>query len=93
MNIVENESRDIICNAINSNNIQYQRPVLYRSLNILEEKEAFESLINEPDNTIILYDDRNNHRYYFGKFNNQVYHVVTKSDMTFIYCVRQIEVL
>ena len=88
MNIANEE---IIFNAINGvNNIAERRPVFYRQLSYGEEREMYNQMINEPNNTVIFYGERHLHRYYFAKFNDIVYHIVTNSDMTRIYTVREI---
>lgn len=88
-----NMENEIIFNAINGvnniNNVE-RRPVLYRQLSYAEEREMYEHMINEPNNTVIFYDERHLHRYYFAKFNHIVYHIVTNSDMTRIYTIREI---
>lgn len=86
LNIVNN--MNIVYDAINNYTQRVPRLQLYRGLHVFEEQEAYDSLINEPNNTVILYDERNNHKYYFGKINGQIYHVITNTDMTNVYCVR-----
>jgi hypothetical protein len=82
---------NIVSNAINMSLLERPRLILHRSLHVFEEQEAYESLINQPNNTIILFDERSNHKYYFGKLNGQIYHVITNSNMTTIYCVRLLD--
>lgn len=64
---------------------------LYRSLQYGEEKEAYSMITDEPNETIMLYTSRNNHRYYFAKFNGQVYHIVTNEALTVLFSIRIID--
>ena len=66
-------------------------PVLYRGLHINEEQDAYEEVIVQPNGTVILYGERMNHKYYFAKVNDIVYHIVTNEEMSRIYCIRVIE--
>lgn len=75
----------IIC-AIN--NFNPLRPRLYRSLNVHSEFDAYQRVINMPENSYILYLTRLNHSYYFTKTNNQVFQVVTNEDLSDVYVVR-----
>lgn len=86
-----NMENDIIFNAINGvNNGNFMRPILYRQLSYGEERDMYNQMVNEPNNTVIFYDERHLYRYYFAKFNNTVYHIVTNSDMSRIYTIRSI---
>lgn len=67
------------------------RPVLYRGLHLNEEEEAYHNIIDQPNGTVILYSDRMNYRYYFTKFNERVYHIVTNGEMNRVYCIRVIQ--
>lgn len=77
---------NIITNAIN--NFNPSRPRLYRSLNIHSEYDAYQTIINMPENSYILYLTRLSHLYYFCKFNNQIFQVVTNEDLSDVYVVR-----
>ena len=70
------------------NNFNSARPRLYRSLNVHLEFEAYQRVINMPDNSYILYLTRPSHLYYFCKVNNQVFQVVTNEDFSDVYVVR-----
>jgi len=80
-----------IFNAINSinNNINL-RPVLYRQLSYGEERYMYNQLVDAENQTVIFYDERHFYRYYFTKFNDRVYHIVTNGDFTSIYTIREI---
>lgn len=81
-----------ISDAVNNfNPFQPPRPALYRGLHIFEEEEGYDQVINQQDGTVILYDERQNYRHYFYKFNGQVYYIVTNGEMNRIYCIRIIE--
>lgn len=67
------------------------RPVLYRGLHLDEEQEAYYEIIDQINGMVILYADRMNYRYYFAKFNDTVYHIVTNGEMSRVYCIRVIE--
>ena len=54
-------------------------------------QEMYIQMINCHNNTLIFYDERNLHRYYFAKFSDIVYHIVTNSDISRIYSIRNIE--
>lgn len=83
---------DAISNAINNfNPYEARRPSLYRGLHIFEEYEGYDQIINQENGTTILYDERQNFRHYFSKFNDQVYYIVTSGDLDRIYCIRIIE--
>jgi len=83
----------ILFNAINDHNNlngNYVRPVLYRQLRYNEEREMYNQLTDAPNNTVIFYDERQFHRYYFVKFNYRPYHIVTNSDMSRIYTIYEL---
>ncbi len=61
------------------------RPSFYRQLSFSEEREMYDRLVESPNNTIVLYDIRHSHRYYFGKINERIYQVVTSEDFSRIY--------
>jgi hypothetical protein len=83
---------NIINNYINNYNpYNPPQPVLYRGLHINEEQDAYQEVIVQPNGTVILYGERMNHKYYFAKFNEIVYHIVTNEEMSKIYCIRVIE--
>lgn len=85
-----NMETDIIFNAINginNGNEYFIRPVLYRQLSYGEERDMYNQMVNEPNNTLIFYDERHLYRYYFAKFNDTVYHIVTNSDISRIYTI------
>jgi hypothetical protein len=77
---------DTVIYAIN--NFNSTRPRLYRSLNVHSEFDAYQRVINMPDNSYILYLTRPLHLYYFCKLNNQVFQVVTNEDFSDVYVVR-----
>jgi len=87
---MENEIISNAVNGVNNGNEYFRRPVLYRQLSYGEEREMYNQMVNEPNNTVIFYDERHLHRYYFAKFNNIVYHIVTNSDISRIYTIRSI---
>lgn len=83
-------------NNINNNNINVnspppRNPSLHRSLRINEEQDMYNEIIDQPNGTVILYSERLNHRYYFCKINDSVYHIITNQEMSQIYCIRVIE--
>lgn len=81
-----------ISNAVNNfDPLLPPRPTLYRGLHIFEEDEGYNQVINQENGSVILYDERQNYRHYFYKFNEQVYYIVTNGEMSRIYCIRIIE--
>jgi len=86
-------SLDIVQIVHNYNPHTIRQLTLYRSLQYGEEKEGYNMIIEEPNETIILYTVRNNHRYYFAKFNEQVYHIVTNEALTVLFSIRIIDEL
>jgi hypothetical protein len=70
------------------NNFNQVRPRLYRSLNVQSEFDAYQRVINMPENSYILYTSRLYHCYYFCKFNNSIFQVVTNEDLSDVYIVR-----
>ena len=89
--VIDNDQLNFIFNAVNNYN-PFVRLGLYRGLHYFEEQEAYNSLINEPENTVILFDIRMDNRYYFGKFNNGgIYHIITNWDLNIVRCVRLID--
>lgn len=86
-------SLDITQIVHNYNPHTIRQLTLYRSLQYGEEKEAYRMIIEEPNETIMLYTSRNNHRYYFSKFNGQVYHIVTNESLTVLFSIRIIDEL
>lgn len=90
MAIVDNNQLNFIFNAVNNYN-PFVRFGLYRALHFIEEEEAYNSLVNEPDNTVIMFNSRMNNRYYFGKFNGEIYHIVTDEELTIIRYIRRMD--
>ena len=88
--VLDNNQLNFIYNAVNNYNPS-TRMVLYRALHFFEEQDAYNSLVNEPENTVILFDTRMNNRYYFGKFNGEIYHIITDGDLNVVRCVRLID--
>jgi hypothetical protein len=88
--VIDNNQLNFIFNAVNNYN-PFVRLGLYRGLHYFEEQEAYNSLINEAINTVILFDIRMNNRYYFGKFNGGIYHIITDGELNVVRCVRLID--
>jgi hypothetical protein len=80
----EDDEHQMIMNAINNN---YSPLRLYRSLNFMEEKEAFEYMKNQESSLLILYTLRSNHRYYFIKIGEKILQIITNNDYE-LYAIR-----
>jgi hypothetical protein len=81
----EDDEYKVITEAVNkSSNIRLR---LYRSLNFIEEKDAFSYIKSSEEYLLILYTVRSNHRYYFWKFGEKILQIITNNDYE-IYAIR-----
>lgn len=80
----EDDEYKMVMHVISDTNSNHLR--LYRSLNFMEEKEAFEYIKNQ-DSSVILYTSRSNHKYYFVKIQNRVLQIITNNNYD-VYTIR-----
>lgn len=80
---------EVIWNAVNSYNPYVpSRPILVPNLNTIRTDMAYEDIMNEPNFTIHLVDERARWKTFFCKVNGQVYDIVTDSDVEVVYRVQ-----
>jgi ribosomal protein S18 acetylase RimI-like enzyme len=82
----KDDEYNIVMHAINNTDSEKKHLRLYRSLNFMEEKEAFEYIKNQ-ESQIILYTSRSNHRYYFVKIKDKVLQIITNNNYD-LYTIR-----